>query len=59
MQKSGLGILIAAAAAYAYYRYTKMSPAEKSSLKEKGKKMVSENLGLGNIFNRHNRTAEV
>ena len=34
MQRKGLGLLLAAAAAYGYYRYSKMSPEQKNSLKE-------------------------
>lgn len=48
--KNVLGLLIAAAAVYTYYRISKMTQKEKDSLKEKGKQFVNENLGLGNIF---------
>jgi hypothetical protein len=51
MQKKGLGLLLAAAAAYGYYKYSKMTPEEKNGLKEKGKKFVDKNFGgLGNFF---------
>ncbi len=51
MQRKGLGLLLAAAAAYGYYKYSKMSAEEKNSLKEKGKRFVDKNLGgLGNLF---------
>ena len=51
MQKKGLGLLLAAAAAYGYYRYNKMTPEEKNALLEKGKKIFNENLGpLGDMF---------
>jgi hypothetical protein len=51
IQKKGLGLLLAAAAAYGYYRYSKMTPEEKNALMEKGKKILNENLGpLGDIF---------
>lgn len=49
-KKNVLGLLIAAAAVYTYYRFSKMTQEEKESLKEKGKKFVNENFGLGNIF---------
>jgi hypothetical protein len=50
-----LGLLIAAAAvgAFGYYRYRKMTPEQKNSLKQKGKAFVDKNLGgLGNVFGR-------
>jgi len=51
MQRKGLGLLLAAAAAYGYYRYKKMTPDQKNSLKEKGKKFMNDNLsGLGKVF---------
>lgn len=45
MQTKGLGLLLAAAAAYGYYRYSKMTPEEKKSLVEKGKKILNESMG--------------
>jgi len=39
MQKSKVGLLLAAAAAYGVYRYTKMSPDKKTTLKQKGKSL--------------------
>jgi len=51
MQRKGLGLLLAAAAAYGYYKYSKMTPEEKNGIKEKGKKFVDKNLGgMGNLF---------
>ena len=51
MQKKGLGLLLAAAAAYGYYRYSKMTPEQKNAMMEKGKKMVNDNFGsLGKVF---------
>lgn len=51
MQRSGLGLLVAAAAAFGYYKYSKMTPEQKNSLKQKGKDFVDKNLGgLGNLF---------
>ena len=38
MQKKGLGLLLAAAAAYGYYRYNKMTPEEKKRFVGKGQK---------------------
>ena len=50
MQKKGLGLLVAAAAAYGYYRFSKMTPEQKKAWKEKGMKFLDENFGLGNLF---------
>lgn len=51
MQRKGLGLLLAAAAAYGYYKYSKMTAEEKNGLKEKGKKFVDKNFGgIGNLF---------
>jgi len=52
MEKKGLGILIAAAAAYGIYRLYKMTPEEKELLKEKGRKFWEENIGFGNMFSK-------
>ena len=40
-----IGLLLAAAAAYGYYKYSKMSAEEKSNLMAKGKDFVNKNLG--------------
>ena len=51
MQRKGIGLLLAAAAAYGYYKYSKMSPEQKNSLKQKGKGLIDKNLGgIGNMF---------
>lgn len=53
MQRKGLGMLLAAAAAYGYYKYSKMSPQQKTDLRTKGKSFLDKQLGgLGNIFGR-------
>lgn len=44
-QRKGLGLLLAAAAAYGYYKYSKMSPEQKSGLRQKGKDFLDKNLG--------------
>ena len=55
MRRNGLGLLIAGLAAYGYYRFSKMSPAEKTAMKQKAKKMVNDNLGsFGNLFGKKN-----
>lgn len=51
MQRGKLGLLVAAAAAYGVYKYSKMSPEQKNSLKTKGKDFLDKNLGgLTNMF---------
>lgn len=45
MQRKGLGLLLAAAAAYGYYKYSKMSPEQKNGLRQKGKDFLDKNLG--------------
>ncbi len=51
MQRSKIGLLLAAAAAYGVYRYNKMTPEQKSSLKAKGKDFLDKNLGdLSNLM---------
>jgi len=48
MQRKLLGLLFAAAA-YGIYRYTKMTPEEKSDLKKKGKEFLNKSMGLENM----------
>lgn len=51
MQRKGIGLLLAAAAAYGYYRYSKMSPEQKNGMMQKGRDFVDKNLGgLKNVF---------
>jgi hypothetical protein len=51
MQRKSIGLLLAAAAAYGIYKYSKMSPEEKNNLKAKGKDFLDKNLGsLNNLF---------
>lgn len=57
MLKGKLGLLVAAAAAYGAYRYSKMTPEQKRDLKEKGKSFVDKNLGgLNNMFGKKTST---
>ena len=45
--------LIAAAAAYGAYRYSKMTPEQKTTIKERGKDFLNKNLGSwSNLFNK-------
>jgi hypothetical protein len=51
MQRKGLGVLLAAAAAYGYYKYNKMTPEQKSSMRTRGKDFLDKQIGgLGNLF---------
>ena len=51
MQRKSIGMLLAAAAAYGMYKYSKMSVEEKNNLKAKGRDFLNKNLGsLGNLF---------
>lgn len=45
MQKKAIGLLLAAAAAYGYYRYSKMTPEQKKKMMQKGKDLLDENFG--------------
>ncbi len=57
MQRKGIGLLLAAAAAYGVYRYSKMTPEQKNSLKQKGKDFVDKNLGgVKNMFGKKTST---
>jgi hypothetical protein len=54
-RKTGLGsLLMAGAAAYGLYKLSKMSAEERNGLVEKGKKLVSDNLGnLKNVMGKN------
>ena len=53
MQRRGLGMLLAGAAAYGYFRYSKMTPQQKADMRTKAKGFLDKNLGgLGNLFGR-------
>jgi hypothetical protein len=49
--KKTLGLALLAAAAYGYYKYSKLTPTEKENLKMRGKDLLDKKLGLGNLFN--------
>ena len=58
MQRKGLGLLLAAAAAYGAYRYSKMSPEQKNNLKQRGKDFLDKNLGgMKNMFGKKTEVA--
>ena len=51
MQKKAIGLLLAAAAAYGYYRYSKMTPDQKKKMVSKGKELLNDNFGgIGDFF---------
>jgi hypothetical protein len=51
MQRKSLSLLLAAAAAYGLYKYSKLSPEQKNNVKAKGKDFLDKQLGgLGNLF---------
>lgn len=53
MLKGKIGLLVAAAAAYGIYKYSKMTPEQKEDLKARGKDFLDKNLGdLNNILGR-------
>ena len=59
MQRKLLG-LIFAAAAYGWYRYSKMTPEEKTDLKRRGKDFLDRNMkGVGNVFGKKMDTVPV
>ena len=57
MQRRGLGLLLAGAAAYGYYKYSRMTPQQKADLRQRGKSFFDKNLGsLGNLFGKRRAT---
>ncbi|MBC7948889.1 MAG: hypothetical protein H7Y42_13450 [Chitinophagaceae bacterium] len=51
MQRGKLGMLLAAAAAFGAYKYSKMTPDQKNTIRTRGKDFLDKNLGgLGNLF---------
>lgn len=58
MQRNKLGLILAAAAAFGIYKYSKMTPEQKNSLKTKGKSFLDKNMGgLSNMFGKKTPTA--
>ena len=51
MQRTLLSLLFAAAA-YGIYRYTKMTPEQKSDPKRRGKEFLNKNMGFEDINGR-------
>lgn len=59
MQKSKLGLLLAAVAAYGVYRFSKMTPEQKNNLKAKGKDLLNKNLDdVNNLFGKKKATMD-
>ena len=47
-----LGLLLAGAAAFGIYKYSKMNPQQKKDLKEKGKDFLDKKMRMGNLLNK-------
>jgi hypothetical protein len=45
-----LGVLVAAAAAFGIYKYSKMTPQQKKDLKEKGKDFLDKKMRMGDLL---------
>ena len=45
-----IGLLLAAAAAFGIYKYSKMTPQQKKDLKEKGRDLWDKKMKMGNMF---------
>ena len=59
MQRKLLGLLFAAAA-YGLYKYSRMTPDQKSDIKRRGKDFLDKNIGdVGNMFGKKPVTAPV
>jgi hypothetical protein len=57
MQKSKVGLLLAAAAAYGAYKYSRLSPTQKSDVMTRGKDFMNKELGgLRNLFGKKKST---
>ena len=57
MQKSKIGLLLAAAAAYGAYKYSRLSPDQKQDVKTRGKDFLNKELsGVRNLFGKKKST---
>ena len=57
MSRKKIGLLLAAAAAYGIYKYSKLTTAQKDDLMAKGKDFLNKNLGgLSDTFNKAKET---
>ena len=59
-RKTSLGsLLLAGAAAYGIYKLSKLSSGQRNELLNKGKKLISDNMGgLSTVFGRNGSTAQ-
>jgi hypothetical protein len=59
MQKSFVGLILAAAAAFGYQKYSKMTSEQKADLKKRGKGFLDKNFpGMKNMFGKKETTTE-
>ena len=57
MQRSKIGMLLAAAAAYGAYKYSRLTPEQKTDLTTRGKDFLNKNLnGVTSLFNKKKAT---
>lgn len=57
MQKSKIGLLLAAAAAYGAYKYSRLSSEQKNNVLTRGKEFMNKELGgLSNLFGKKKAT---
>ena len=53
MQRRTVGLLLAAAAAYGAYKYSRLSPTQKTDLRTRGRDLLNKNLGsVKSLFSR-------
>jgi hypothetical protein len=53
-----IGLLLAGAAAYGAYKYSKMTPQQRSDLKKRGKDFLDKQVGgVKNLFGKKTATA--
>jgi len=45
-----ISLLLAAAAAFGLYKYSKMTPQQKKDLREKGKDFLDKKMRMGNLL---------
>ena len=50
MLKTTLGLLLAGAAAFGLYKYSKMTPQQKKDLTDKGKDFLNKKMPMGNLL---------
>ena len=50
MLKTTLGLILAGAAAFGIYKYSKLTPQQKKDLREKGKDFLDKKMRMGNLL---------